>query len=92
MDAEQLMEFYEKDMKLKHYLHIIRSSPVYPVIHDKNRRVLSLPPIINGDHSKISIATKNVLIECTATDLTRAKIVLDTVVAMFSQYCDQPFT
>jgi hypothetical protein len=34
-----------------------------------------------------SLSTKNVLIECTATDLTRARIVLETVVAMFSVYC-----
>ena len=107
--------------------------------HCSNRTVLSLPPIINGDHSKISLNTKNVLpsdlcaershsflarplphlhrdlarplrhphrnmaravprrhvqvfIECTATDLTKAHIVLDTMVAMFSRYCAEPFT
>lgn len=30
-----------------------------------------MPPIINGDHSKITLNTKNVFIECTATDLTK---------------------
>ncbi|CAI8007640.1 Phenylalanine--tRNA ligase beta subunit, partial [Geodia barretti] len=30
-----------------------------------------MPPIINGDHSKISLSTRNVLIECTATDLKK---------------------
>ncbi|KAJ1485009.1 hypothetical protein T484DRAFT_1946539, partial [Baffinella frigidus] len=56
MNAKDMMEFYEKDMKLKSYLHIIRDSPVYPVIYDSKRRVLSMPPIINGDHSKIKVA------------------------------------
>lgn len=64
------------------YLNIIESSPVYPVIEDANGVVLSLPPIINGvvfssrfpslslgDHSRISLKTKNIFIECTATDL-----------------------
>jgi phenylalanyl-tRNA synthetase beta chain len=51
-----------------------------------------MPPIINGDHSKISMETTNVLIECTATDPMRAKIVLDTMVSMFSGYCTEPFT
>jgi phenylalanyl-tRNA synthetase beta chain len=92
MNAVELMEFYEKDQKLKHYLHIIRDSPVYPVIYDAKRRVCSMPPIINGDHSKISMETRNVFIECTATDPMRAKIVLDTMVAMFSGYCTEPFT
>lgn len=51
-----------------------------------------MPPIINGDHSKITLNTKNVFIETTATDLTKAKIVLDTIVCMFSTYCAEPFT
>lgn len=51
-----------------------------------------MPPIINGDHSKLTTETKNIFIECTGTDLNRAKIVLDTLVTMFSQYCAKPFT
>ena len=86
------MDLYANDLQLRQYLHIIRDSPVYPVIYDANRVVLSMPPIINGDHSKITLATRNVFIECTATDLTKAKIVLDMMVTMFSQYCDKPFT
>jgi phenylalanyl-tRNA synthetase beta chain len=86
------MELFSTDNQLKQYLHIIRDSPVYPVIYDANRVVLSMPPIINGDHSKITLDTKNVFIECTATDLTKAKIVLDMCITMFSEYCDQPFT
>lgn len=72
---------------LKAYVDIIRSSPVYPVIYDSQRRVLSLPPIINGNHSKISEATRNVFIECTATDLTKAQITLNVICAAFSKYC-----
>ena len=86
------MEFYEKDLKLREYLPIIRNSEHYPVILDANGVVLSLPPIINGDHSKISLNTKNVFIECTATDLTRAQIVVNSVIAHFSEYCADKFT
>jgi phenylalanyl-tRNA synthetase beta chain len=39
---------------------------LYPVIKDANGVVLSLPPIINGEHSKITLNTKNILIEITA--------------------------
>ncbi|EDV92724.1 phenylalanine--tRNA ligase beta subunit [Drosophila grimshawi] len=87
LNGLQLMEFYATHAQLKQYLPIIRDSPVYPVIYDANRVVLSLPPIINGDHSKISLSTKNVFIECTATDLTKAKVVLDTIVCLFSEKC-----
>ncbi|KAL2753625.1 hypothetical protein ACRALDRAFT_2029408 [Sodiomyces alcalophilus JCM 7366] len=92
MDGEELMRFYEGDKHLGKYLHIIRDSPVYPVIYDKNRVVCSLPPIINGDHSKISVDTKNVFIEMTATDATKLQIVCDMMVTMFSQACAEPFT
>ncbi|XP_026330336.1 phenylalanine--tRNA ligase beta subunit [Hyposmocoma kahamanoa] len=87
MTAPELMELYSTHAQLKQYLPIIRDSPVYPIIKDKNGVVLSMPPIINGDHSKITLNTKNVFIECTATDLTKAIVVLDTLVCMFSRYC-----
>jgi phenylalanyl-tRNA synthetase beta chain len=61
----------QTDSHLRHYLPIIRDSSVYPVIKDSNGVVLSMPPIINGEHSKITLHTKNVFIECTATDLTK---------------------
>jgi phenylalanyl-tRNA synthetase beta chain len=72
MTGVELMEFYTADRKLSKFLPIIRDSPVYPVIYDANKTVLSLPPIINSNHSKITLDTKNVFIECTATDITKA--------------------
>ncbi|KAJ2907236.1 phenylalanyl-tRNA beta subunit [Zalerion maritima] len=92
MTGEELMQFYETDKHLGRYLHIIRDAPVYPVIYDANKVVCSLPPIINGDHSKITLDTKNVFIEITATDETKLDIVCNIMVAMFSQYCAEPLT
>jgi hypothetical protein len=90
-NAAELMEHYKSDQKLKHFLHIIDGSVVFPVIYDAERTVLSLPPIINGAHSAISLDTTDVFIECTATDLNKAKIVLNTVVTMFSEYSANKF-
>mmetsp|Transcript_7565 Transcript_7565/g.9437 ORF Transcript_7565/g.9437 Transcript_7565/m.9437 type:complete len:654 (+) Transcript_7565:16-1977(+) len=94
-NAKSLLEFYETDASCKHlkpYVPIIKDSPLYPVVLDANEVVMSLPPIINGSPSKITLNTTNVFIECTATDLTKANIVLDTVVSMFSEYCAKPFS
>ena len=94
-NSKSLLEFYETDATCKHlkpYVPIIKDSPVYPVVLDAGETVMSLPPIINGSKSKITLDTKNVFIECTATDLTKANIVLDTVVAMFSEYAATPFS
>mmetsp|Transcript_24801 Transcript_24801/g.98028 ORF Transcript_24801/g.98028 Transcript_24801/m.98028 type:complete len:167 (-) Transcript_24801:972-1472(-) len=51
-----------------------------------------MPPIINGDHSKITLDTRNMFIECTATDKTKALVVLNVLVSAFSRYCEDAFS
>ena len=92
VDGKGMLALYAQHQQLKSYLPIIAGSSSFPVIRDSKRRVLSVPPIINGDHSKITLSTRNVFIECTATDLTKAGVTLNTMVAMFSRYCEQAFT
>jgi phenylalanyl-tRNA synthetase beta chain len=93
-DGEALFHYYntrQPPSHLKPYLYITESSPVQPVIYDAKRVVCSLPPIINGEHSKITLQTKNVFIECTGTDATKLSVVLNQVVTMFSQYCSNQY-
>ncbi|KDQ64648.1 hypothetical protein JAAARDRAFT_233835 [Jaapia argillacea MUCL 33604] len=90
--AKELMTLYESEKHLARYLHIIRDSPVYPIIYDKEERVLSMPPIINSEHSKITLNTRNVFIDVTATDETKLAIVVNIVSTMFSEYCEDPYT
>jgi phenylalanyl-tRNA synthetase beta chain len=92
MNAKELMELLSTDLKLKEYLDLLRPFPVYPVLYDSKGVVLSLPPIINGEHSKISLKSKNVFVEVTSTDLTKGIIVLETILATFSQYCASPYS
>ncbi|XP_022085574.1 phenylalanine--tRNA ligase beta subunit-like [Acanthaster planci] len=89
--AVEQMELYSKDSHLRHYLPIIRDKPVYPILYDRNNVVLSMPPIINGDHTKITLETKNVFIDITGTDLNKVQTSLDILVSTFSQYCSKPF-
>eukprot|EP01089_Gocevia_fonbrunei_P018812 TRINITY_DN6465_c0_g8_i1.p1 TRINITY_DN6465_c0_g8~~TRINITY_DN6465_c0_g8_i1.p1 ORF type:complete len:576 (+),score=127.87 TRINITY_DN6465_c0_g8_i1:43-1770(+) len=91
-NGAELMTRLEDDAHLRPYLPIIRDKPKYPVIYDSNNVVLSLPPIINGNHSKITLNTKNVFIEVTGTDYTKSLIVLNTVVCMFAEYCEDKFS
>ena len=74
------------------YLALIEDKPLYPVIYDANEVVLSLPPIINGEHSKMTENMKNIFIESTGTDLTKLNKTLNTLVAGFSLYCKKQFT
>lgn len=90
-DAHELFAELSHDLHLKPYLRLLEGKPLYPVIKDSNGVVLSLPPIINGDKSKMSLATKNVFIEVTATDLTKAQLGLNNLVCAFSTYCSTKF-
>ncbi|KAJ2743670.1 phenylalanine--tRNA ligase subunit beta [Coemansia sp. BCRC 34301] len=91
MDGHRVIQFYEKDSHIEKFLHIIRHAPRYPVFYDANETVMSLPPLINSEHSKITLDTRNIFIEITATDLTKAVIVLNIMLTMFSGYCSEPF-
>jgi phenylalanyl-tRNA synthetase beta chain len=51
-----------------------------------------MPPIINSNHSKITLDTTDVFIDITATDKTKLEIVSQILVAMFSPYCSEPYT
>ena len=46
---------------------------------------------INSDHTKITLDTKNIFIDVTATDATKLDIVVDMIVTMFSEYCEDTF-
>uniref|UniRef100_A0A8C1R0N6 Phenylalanine--tRNA ligase beta subunit n=1 Tax=Cyprinus carpio TaxID=7962 RepID=A0A8C1R0N6_CYPCA len=85
--AAELMSLYKTDSHLRHYLHIIENEPLYPVIYDSNGIVLSMPPIINAKNYSMLLNMRNVFCVC-----LQAKITLDMVVTMFSEYCDEPFT
>ncbi|KAH3903039.1 probable Phenylalanine--tRNA ligase beta subunit [Saccharomycodes ludwigii] len=95
MTGREIVDFYnspEQKNNIGRFTHIIQDSPVYPVITDSEGTVCSLPPLINSEHSKITLDSRNVFIEITATDRTKAAIVLNQIVAMFSRYCKDPFT
>lgn len=59
---------------------------------DSNDNILSMPPIINSDLSKISLETKNIFIDITATDKTKALTALYVLCQSFSIYSSTPCT
>jgi phenylalanyl-tRNA synthetase beta chain len=63
------------------YGYILQKSNTYPIILDAKNNVLSFPPIINSDLTKIGTSTKNLFIEVTANNLKAADDVL-SVLAM----------
>src|SRR5215467_9702457 len=71
-----------KESDLGHrYGYILKKSNTYPIILDAENNVLSFPPIINSNLTKIDTSTKNLFIEVTANNLKAADDVL-SVLAM----------
>jgi phenylalanyl-tRNA synthetase beta chain len=86
------MKLLKEDPKLGKYLYLLDGFDKYPVMMDSNNVIMSLPPIINSQHTKMTLNTHNVLIDVTGLDYTKCEIVLNTLVAMFSVYCKDQFT
>ena len=63
-----LDEILTKHPKGRDYAKIVRDFPLFPLITDKDDHVLSFPPIINGERTRVTIGTKNILLDTTGTD------------------------
>ena len=92
VNGDGLMSILKEDPKLGKYLYLLEGKQKYPVMMDSNGVIMSLPPIINSQHTKMTLNTHNVLIDVTGLDYTKCEIVLNTLIAMFSYYCKTPFT
>jgi phenylalanyl-tRNA synthetase beta chain len=63
-----LKEILQKHPKGLEYGHIVDKNPVYPILLDAEKKVLSFPPVINSnDLGRITDQTKNILVEVTGT-------------------------
>ncbi len=56
----------------------------YPIITDAAGKVLSFPPIINSEYTKLETNTKNVFVDITALDEKAANEVLNIIAATFA--------
>ncbi len=63
-----LQEILEKHEKGKAYRHLIDWAPRYPLLIDVEGNVLSMPPIINGELTRVTEKTRNLFIDVTGTD------------------------
>jgi phenylalanyl-tRNA synthetase beta chain len=69
MEKELTMrEILELHPKGRDYAHIVSHLDLFPIITDAHNQVLSFPPIINGELTKVTANTKNLLLDVTGTD------------------------
>ena len=58
------------------YSTLLRNLHQYPTIVDRNNQIISFPPIINSNNTKINDKSNNLLIEITGTNLETCKTIL----------------
>lgn len=63
MNAQQILK---RHVTGKEYAHLLKGKQKFPIFTDANKKILSLPPIINSNETgKIVENTKDLFIECT---------------------------
>ena len=71
--------------KGKDYAHLIEKFDKYPLILDVDDNILSMPPIINGELTKIKEDTKNIIVDVTGTDERAVNQALNIICSSFAE-------
>src|SRR5438093_5242649 len=83
MTLRQIVESHPKGIE---YGQTISKHDNWPLLIDKNDKILSLPPIINSNGlGKVTTETRNILVEVTGTSLETVQDTLKIVVTTLSE-------
>jgi phenylalanyl-tRNA synthetase beta chain len=72
-------EILEKHPKGRDYAKIVKDFPLFPLIIDSHDHVLSFPPIINGERTRVTVDTKNILLDTTGTDRRAVNVAVNII-------------
>ena len=82
MTPDEILAQHDKG---KDYAHLIEKFDKYPLILDKDNQVLSMPPIINGELTKIKEDTHNIIVDVTGTDERAVNQALNIICSSFAE-------
>lgn len=80
VEEMSLREILRRHPKGQQYGHLIAGESKYPLLMDSRGNVLSMPPIVNSEETRVTEETRDVLVDVTATDLGAGAEVLAVVV------------
>ena len=86
MTPDEILTQHDKGVD---YAHLIQDFDKYPLILDKDDNVLSMPPIINGELTKIKEDTKNIIVDVTGTDERAVNQALNIICCSFAEVGSQ---
>ncbi|UCH32873.1 MAG: phenylalanine--tRNA ligase subunit beta [Candidatus Bathyarchaeota archaeon] len=81
MSLWEILKNHEKGVQ---YKHLIDWASEYPLLVDRDGKVLSMPPIINGELTRVDENTENLFLDVTGTDyeaVNKSLNVLSTALA-----------
>ena len=82
MTPDEILTKHDKGVA---YAHLIQDFDKYPLILDKDDNVLSMPPIINGELTKLKEDTKNIIVDVTGTDERAVNQALNIICSSFAE-------
>ena len=86
MDEEMtLREILTQHKKGQAYAHLIDQYDKYPLIMDSKDNILSMPPIINGELTKLTSETRNLFVDVTGTDQQAVERTLNIIATSFAE-------
>jgi phenylalanyl-tRNA synthetase beta chain len=83
LDMEEILE---KHPKGREYAHILDGFDRYPIILDSKGDVLSMPPIINSELTKLTGDTTQMFVEMTGTDERAVKKAMNILASAFGEH------
>ncbi|MBU5678520.1 MAG: phenylalanine--tRNA ligase subunit beta [Candidatus Aenigmarchaeota archaeon] len=82
MNAIEILEKHPKGIE---YRNLLEGKEKYPIFVDSKGKIISMPPIINSDDTKVTENTKNVFIECSGTNNRAMELALIVLVALLAE-------
>ncbi|HSR67790.1 MAG TPA: phenylalanine--tRNA ligase subunit beta [Acidobacteriota bacterium] len=82
MTGRQILQEHPKGVG---YAHLLSHLDRYPVLRDETGQVLSMPPIINSEETRLKVGTKRVFIDVTGISRSAAVKALDTLVCSLAE-------
>lgn len=81
MTPKDILEEHPMGVK---YRKLLEGYDEYPIILDAEKKVVSMPPIINGTYTQVTEQTKNLLLDLTGTNFESVNYSLNIIASTFA--------
>lgn len=82
MNMAEILERHEKGVE---YAWTLEGKPRYPIIQDADGKVLSFPPIINGNITTVTEKTTDLFLDLTGTDMNTLRTALNIIATLLAE-------